>query len=35
MDFITPPYLTQNVSVRRVMLQVLAALIPGIVRRPA
>ncbi|MFB0937271.1 MAG: RnfABCDGE type electron transport complex subunit D [Propionivibrio sp.] len=30
MDFITPPYLTQNVSVRRVMLQVLAALIPGI-----
>lgn len=30
MDFITPPYLTQNVSVRRIMLQVLAALIPGI-----
>ena len=30
MDFITPPYLSQNVSVRRVMLQVLAALIPGI-----
>ena len=30
MDFITPPYLAQNVSVRRVMLQVLAALIPGI-----
>jgi len=30
MDFITPPYLTQNISVRRVMLQVLAALIPGI-----
>ena len=29
-DFITPPYLTQNVSVRRVMLQVLAALLPGI-----
>ena len=31
MDFITPPYLTQNISVRRVMLQVLAALLPGIV----
>jgi len=30
MDFITPPYLTGNVSVRRVMLQVLAALVPGI-----
>ena len=30
MDFITPPYLTQPVSVRRVMLQVLAALVPGI-----
>ncbi len=30
MDFITPPYLTQNVSVRRVMLQVLAALLPGV-----
>ncbi len=30
MDFITPPYLTANVSVRRVMLQVLAALVPGI-----
>ncbi len=30
MDFITPPFLSQNVSVRRVMLQVLAALIPGI-----
>ncbi|GHU32533.1 electron transport complex subunit D [Betaproteobacteria bacterium] len=30
MDFITPPYLTQNVSVRRIMLQVLAALLPGI-----
>jgi electron transport complex protein RnfD len=30
MDFITPPYLSQNVSVRRVMLQVLAALLPGI-----
>jgi electron transport complex protein RnfD len=30
MDFTTPPYLTQNVSVRRVMLQVLAALLPGI-----
>ncbi len=30
MNFNTPPYLTQNVSVRRVMLQVLAALLPGI-----
>ena len=30
MDFITPPYLTRNVSVRRVMLQVLAALLPGV-----
>ena len=30
MNFTTPPYLTQNVSVRRVMLQVLAALLPGI-----
>ena len=30
MDFITPPYLAANVSVRRVMLQVLAALVPGI-----
>ena len=30
MDFTTPPYLTQNVSVRRVMLQVLAALVPAI-----
>jgi electron transport complex protein RnfD len=30
MDFITPPYLTQDVSVRRVMLHVLAALLPGI-----
>ena len=30
MDFTTPPYLTQNISVRRVMLQVLAALLPAI-----
>jgi electron transport complex protein RnfD len=30
MNFTTPPYLTQNVSVQRVMLQVLAALLPGI-----
>jgi electron transport complex protein RnfD len=30
MTFTTPPYLAQNVSVRRVMLQVLAALLPGI-----
>jgi len=30
MNFNTPPYLTQNVSVQRVMLQVLAALLPGI-----
>jgi electron transport complex protein RnfD len=30
MDFITPPYLTQNVSVGRIMGQVLAALLPGI-----
>ena len=30
MNFITPPYLTQDISVRRVMLQVLAALLPGI-----
>ncbi|MDR3300775.1 MAG: RnfABCDGE type electron transport complex subunit D [Candidatus Accumulibacter sp.] len=30
MDFITSPYLTQNVSVRRVMLHVLAALLPGV-----
>ena len=30
MNFSTPPYLTQNVSVQRVMLQVLAALLPGI-----
>ncbi|MFT3960724.1 RnfABCDGE type electron transport complex subunit D [Propionivibrio sp.] len=29
-DFITPPYLAQNISVRRVMLQVLAALLPGV-----
>lgn len=31
MNFTTPPYLSQNVSVQRVMLQVLAALLPGIV----
>ena len=30
MDFTTPPYLTQNVSVQRVMVQVLIALLPGI-----
>jgi electron transport complex protein RnfD len=30
MTFTTPPYLAQNVSVRRVMLQVLAALLPAI-----
>ena len=30
MDFITPPYLLRNVSVRRLMLHVLAALLPGI-----
>ena len=30
MDFISPPYLTQNVSVRRIMLQVLVALVPAI-----
>ena len=30
MNFITSPYLTQDISVRRVMLQVLAALLPGI-----
>ena len=30
MNFTTPPYLSQKVSVRRVMLQVLAALLPGI-----
>ena len=30
MNFNTPPYLTQNVSVQRVMLQVLLALAPGI-----
>jgi len=30
MNFTSPPYLSQNVSVRRVMLQVLAALLPGI-----
>src|ERR1035437_4144489 len=31
MDFTTPPYLTQNVSIQRVMLQVLVALLPGII----
>jgi electron transport complex protein RnfD len=30
MDFSTPPYLLKNASVQRVMLQVLAALVPGI-----
>ena len=30
MDFTTPPYLSQNISVQRVMLQVLVALLPGI-----
>ena len=30
MSFTTPPYLSQNVSVQRVMLQVLAALLPAI-----
>lgn len=30
MNFTTPPYLSQNVSVQRVMLQVLAALLPAI-----
>jgi electron transport complex protein RnfD len=30
MNFSTPPYLSQNVSVQRVMLQVLAALLPAI-----
>jgi electron transport complex protein RnfD len=30
MHFTTPPYLSQNVSVQRVMLQVLVALLPGI-----
>ncbi|MDR2508262.1 MAG: RnfABCDGE type electron transport complex subunit D [Candidatus Accumulibacter sp.] len=29
--FISPPYLSRNASVRRVMVQVLAALLPGIV----
>lgn len=29
-DFSTPPYLLKNASVQRVMLQVLAALVPGI-----
>jgi electron transport complex protein RnfD len=31
MDFISPPYLVQDSSVRRIMLHVLAALLPGIV----
>ena len=30
MNFTTPPYLIQDVSVQRIMLQVLAALLPGI-----
>ncbi|MDQ5904992.1 MAG: H+/Na+-translocating ferredoxin:NAD+ oxidoreductase subunit [Pseudomonadota bacterium] len=30
MDFSTPPYLLKNASVQRVMLQVVAALVPGI-----
>ena len=30
MTFTTPPYLSQDISVRRVMLQVLAALLPAI-----
>lgn len=30
MNFNTPPYLIQNVSVQHVMLQVLVALVPGI-----
>ncbi|MDR2788194.1 MAG: RnfABCDGE type electron transport complex subunit D [Candidatus Accumulibacter sp.] len=30
MDFITPPYLTQDISIRRIMWRVLAALLPGI-----
>ena len=30
MNFTTPPYLSQNVSVRRVMLQELVALLPGL-----
>jgi electron transport complex protein RnfD len=30
MDFTTPPYFLKNTSVQRVMLQVLAALLPGI-----
>lgn len=30
MDFSTPPYLLKNASVQRVMLQVLAALVPGV-----
>jgi electron transport complex protein RnfD len=30
MDFITPPYLTRDNSVRRIMFHVLAALLPGI-----
>ncbi|MEI7430069.1 MAG: RnfABCDGE type electron transport complex subunit D [Betaproteobacteria bacterium] len=30
MNFTTPPYLSQNISVQRVMVQVLIALLPGI-----
>lgn len=30
MNFISPPYLNQNTSVRRVMMQVMIALLPGI-----
>jgi len=30
MNFTTPPYLSQNISVRRVMVQVLIALLPGL-----
>ena len=30
MNFTTPPYLSQNISVQRVMLRVLVALLPGI-----
>ena len=30
MNFISPPYLTQDISVRRIMLQVLVALLPAI-----
>ena len=30
MNFNTPPYLSQNISVQRIMLQVLAALLPAV-----